>query len=134
MIPDSHDTLCYLKNELSSHAIFRMQLYWKQWSGKDTYNDRRKPEANQNDSVFEQSNQKKSLDDEVVAVVTRPGHIRFELSEKGLMHACSFVFSLDSCYLSLSLSPPRLFPPSSNLLSSPLLFSPFLVCIVKPCE
>ncbi|KAL3511354.1 hypothetical protein ACH5RR_030755 [Cinchona calisaya] len=57
-------------------------LYLKQWSGKDASNNKRKPEeANQNGSVSEQSNQKKSLDNEVVPVVIRPGHIRFEPSE-----------------------------------------------------
>lgn len=54
-------------------------LYWKQWSGKDTNTDKRKHgEATQNGSASEQSNQKKSLDDEVVPIVIRPGHIRFE--------------------------------------------------------
>nr|XP_027096364.1 coilin-like [Coffea arabica] len=48
-------------------------LYWKQWSGKDTNTDKRKHgEATQNGSASEQSNQKKSLDDEVVPIVIRP--------------------------------------------------------------
>lgn len=72
-----------------------MQLYWKQWSGKDTSNDERKhQEANQNGSVSEQSSRKKDLDDEVVPIVIRPGHIRFEPLENGLMLFLFFVFML----------------------------------------
>ncbi|KAL3501111.1 hypothetical protein ACH5RR_035560 [Cinchona calisaya] len=68
-------------------------LYWKQWSGKGTSNDKKKhqevnqngrvsEQSNQNGTVSEQSNQKKDTDDEVVPVVIRPGHIRFESPEK----------------------------------------------------
>lgn len=58
-------------------------LYWKQWSGKDSNTDKRKHgEAYQNGSASEEPNQKKGLDDELVPIVIRPGHIRFEPLEK----------------------------------------------------
>lgn len=67
-----------------------MQLHWKSWSGNDKSDDKGKDVETQNATTSEQPNQKNNMEDEVVPVVIRPGHIRFEPREGGKINYSFF--------------------------------------------
>lgn len=54
-------------------------LHWKSWSTKDKSDDKKDDkDVHQNGSTSEQPNQNNNMEDEIVPVVIKPGHIRFE--------------------------------------------------------
>ncbi|CAI9093046.1 OLC1v1028448C1 [Oldenlandia corymbosa var. corymbosa] len=58
-------------------------LYWKQSSQRDTHKDKKAyRDTSQNGTLSNQSHKTTDVDDEVVPVLVRPGHIRFEPREK----------------------------------------------------
>lgn len=89
-IPINHLLLCQIAN---------MQLHWKSWSAVDKSDDKKDDkDAHQNGSTIEQPNQKNNMEDELVPVVIKPGHIRFEPLEEGSINCLLVV--LDAYFFS----------------------------------